>query len=250
MDWDVRPRISTPRIFTLRALGKKCSYLFDRLALHSRGSPRGTRPAISTAPAALWLTNGSKLDRAGRGPSCFAAGSRTDCARERCRRDRTFPRFGSQPKMVGWLLSPLRLRSHRKTPPPMSRPAPPPPVEDSAYQEALRFLYDRINYEKLVRGHVALSLSAPADHRIASRAWTSRRIPLRRHGPQPKTVPLDPSSLAPRARARSPRWWPRSLSCASGMRTGLYTSPHLHPPGGAVSRSMASPALRPGRDFN
>ena len=98
-----------------------------------------------------------------------------------------------------------------------------PHLDDEPYHGALRFLYDRINYERLTTGR--------SRYRFRLRLITEllRRLDLGRYlhadSPTPQ-VPL--VHIAGTKGKGSTAAMVAAVLSANGYRTGLYTSPHLH----------------------
>lgn len=100
----------------------------------------------------------------------------------------------------------------------------PDPEFDQPYQDALRFLYDRINYERIVapRGSYKFRLRRITEllrqlglaHLLYSDSVRDRAFPL--------------VHIAGTKGKGSTAAMVSAALTASGLRTGLYTSPHLH----------------------
>jgi dihydrofolate synthase/folylpolyglutamate synthase len=95
--------------------------------------------------------------------------------------------------------------------------------EDVRYQDALGFLYDRINYERMASG------TSRYRFRLKRITELLRRMSLEGYlhadSPEPK-VPLVHIS-GTKGKGSTAAMVAAALS-AAGLRTGLYTSPHLH----------------------
>jgi dihydrofolate synthase/folylpolyglutamate synthase len=94
---------------------------------------------------------------------------------------------------------------------------------DADYQKAVEFLYNRINYERMVRG------TSRYPFRLQRITDLMRRLGLNRYlfqdSPQPK-VPV--IHIAGTKGKGSTAAMVAATLTASGRKTGLYTSPHLH----------------------
>ncbi len=100
---------------------------------------------------------------------------------------------------------------------------PPSPDAAGGYKEATEFLYDRINYERLVSGTTRYPF------RLQRIADLMRRLSLGGYlhsDSQRPPVPL--VHIAGTKGKGSTAAMVASILTASGLRTGLYTSPHLH----------------------
>ena len=97
------------------------------------------------------------------------------------------------------------------------------PAKGTHYQDALRFLYDRINYERMV------SAGSRYQFRLKRITELLRQLDLAGYlyadSPQPK-VPLV-HIAGTKGKGSTAAMVAATLS-AAGLRTGLYTSPHLH----------------------
>jgi dihydrofolate synthase/folylpolyglutamate synthase len=96
----------------------------------------------------------------------------------------------------------------------------------AAYNAALEFLYDRIDYERLARGVTRVPF------RLHRTAELMKRLGLRRylyHGESPASRPPVPLvHIAGTKGKGSTAAMVAAMLSSSGRRTGLYTSPHLH----------------------
>jgi dihydrofolate synthase / folylpolyglutamate synthase len=98
-------------------------------------------------------------------------------------------------------------------------------VDDPDYQEALGFLYDRINYEKLVKG------TSRYPFRLQRMRELLRRLDLGHYlySPTAPTAPRQPLVHVAGTKGKgSTSTMVAAILAAAGLKTGLYTSPHLH----------------------
>ncbi len=97
------------------------------------------------------------------------------------------------------------------------------PRSADPYQRSLEFLYDRLNYERQVRGAAKYPFGLQRITELIGRVGLSRY--LYRPGVEPE-VPL--VHVAGTKGKGSTATMVASVLAAAGYRTGLYSSPHLH----------------------
>jgi dihydrofolate synthase/folylpolyglutamate synthase len=97
------------------------------------------------------------------------------------------------------------------------------PPDSQRYEAALRFLYDRINYERLVSG------TSRYPFRLQRITELLRQLGLGGYLYQDSPVPKVPliHIAGTKGKGSTAAMVAAALS-AAGIRTGLYTSPHLH----------------------
>ncbi|MFK8114505.1 MAG: folylpolyglutamate synthase/dihydrofolate synthase family protein [Rubripirellula sp.] len=100
-------------------------------------------------------------------------------------------------------------------------------VSDAEYEHALAFLYDRINYERLVKGASRYQFRLQRIAELLKRLDLSGYLHDSGRSPQDRpTVPL--VHIAGTKGKGSTASMVGAILSASGLRTGVYTSPHLH----------------------
>ena len=98
-----------------------------------------------------------------------------------------------------------------------------PPRTDRAYAQAIDFLYDRINYERLVRG------SSRYPFRLRRLTALLRRLGLEQYLHADSDKPPVPLVHVAGTKGKgSTSAMVAAVLSAAGLRTGQYTSPHLH----------------------
>lgn len=105
---------------------------------------------------------------------------------------------------------------------------PPDSAYDFSYQEALEFLYGRINYERIAGSREPYAFRLQRITELLKRLGLSDYL-YDRSLPPPSNVPKVPLvHIAGTKGKGSTAAMVSAALTAAGLRTGLYTSPHLH----------------------
>jgi dihydrofolate synthase/folylpolyglutamate synthase len=99
-----------------------------------------------------------------------------------------------------------------------------PPAKNERYEQALKYLYDRINYERIVEPTSRYKFRLQRITELLRRLGLSDYL-YTESRPEPK-IPL--VHIAGTKGKGSTAAMVSAAISASGLRTGLYTSPHLH----------------------
>ena len=97
------------------------------------------------------------------------------------------------------------------------------PVDDQAYREALGFLYDRIDYERMASETARYPFRLQRTNQLLEQLGLGEYLHSQTNQPKVPIIHI----AGTKGKGSTAAMVAAALS-AAGLRTGLYTSPHLH----------------------